>query len=161
MHESNRIILFRVRDKMVITGLARDIFTVPGPVWTPASSVGFVAGAIQSGKRILLASGITTDSLTIRPQAGDPSAPPGAAIYAREIQTALAHGYTVRVGHSEQLSHPSYPPRTPKPAAFVLEPPPTPPRELFPSEQMRRLFDNRAAWESFPMNLVQLLGRFR
>lgn len=153
-YDADRIILFRVEDKKSITGLAIDAFTVPGPVWTPASSVAFVAGAVAARKRIFLASPVNQKTLTLKNDV-DP------AIYAREIQLALAQGYTVRPGGPDDLlSHPSAPGDSPVRAHYVLEPPPVGQAPLRITEPVRKLFDNKASWADFPRSLPELITEF-
>lgn len=148
-HETDRIILFRVDDKPNISGLARDVFTVPGPVWTPASSVGFVAGAVRSGKRIVLATRVNAAGL------GDVSP----AIYAREIQFALEHGYGIRMARPDEVL--TYPTQRSQgnPAAIILEPPTVRPA-LLNNERVRSLFDAKAGWPELPRDLAQMLRAF-
>lgn len=150
-----RIILFRVGDKKHISGTAQKRHTVPGPVWTPASSVGYVAGAIESRKRIYLASDVLEDGVL-----GTADTP---AIYAREIQAALAHGYSIRKPtDDENLGIDS---RYGQKPYWVLEPPPAPPegvepQPMFISEKSRNLFDNKKTWADFPYDLEEMKELF-
>ena len=88
----DHITLFRVSDKYSLKGIYQkeiDEHTVPGPHWTPSSSVGYVLGATEAENRMWLATPPTTNKLVGRADL--------VSVYARELTAAVASGYTPRL----------------------------------------------------------------
>jgi hypothetical protein len=152
IHEKNiaaramkgHITLFRVLDKPKGTK-EREEHIVPGPDWTPPSSVGFVMGGLSVGHRVYLATEPTEDGL--KGAKGVPS------IYAREIMTTIMYGWRPRRPKSGERYG-----RTGSWPKVVLTPPSSPIR--VGEDDMAKIFDVNTTWEDLPMDLSELKGKF-
>lgn len=142
----DHITLFRVKDKKDLPPKEIKEHTVPGPEWTPPSSVGFVLGAQSKGHRIRLATEPTNDQDGLLGKNDEPS------IYAREITTVVKHGWIPR----SPKSHETYgcTKRLPK---VVFSPPSSPKHVLV--EELQQIMNVNAGWNDLslsPMKLIKL-----
>ena len=142
----DHITLFRVKDKKDLPPKEIKEHTVPGPEWTPPSSVGFVMGAQSKGHRIRLATEPTNDQDGLLGKNGEPS------IYAREITTVVKHGWTPRVPKPDETYGCTK--RLPK---VVFSPPSSPKHVLV--EELQQIMDVNTGWNDLslsPVNLMRL-----
>lgn len=140
----DHITLFRVKDKKGLPPKEQNNHTVPGPVWTLPSSVGFVIGAQSKGHRIWSATEVTDDNDCLLGDRGEP------AILARESMAAVIGGWMAR----EPQQNEKYGKTDRRP--YVVFTPPASPRDTS-AEDLKNIMDVKANWENLPMSLNQLI----
>ncbi len=138
------ITLFRVADKKTLPPKEIKEHTVPGPQWTPPSSVGFVLGGVSQGHRIWLATEPSGDEDGFTSESGGP------AIYAREVIAALCAGYLSREHKKGEVYG-----KTDRTPTRVLTPPSSP--KDVDSVSVSSIMDVNKGWCGLPMSLDQLL----
>jgi hypothetical protein len=137
------VTLFRVQDKKHLPKKEVKDHTVPGPYWTPPSSVGFVLGASAQDHRIYLATETTLSKSGLLGNNGLPS------IYARELMSAISVGYSARKPKaSEKYGKSGKGPDT------VLTPPSSP--ILFAENDIQSIMDVNKGWNALPMKACEL-----
>lgn len=139
----DHITLFRVPDKKKLGPKEIKEHTVPGPNWTPPSSVGFVMGALNAGHRVWLASPLSDDENGLYGSDGNPS------IYTRENMTALLYGWTPRAANREKYGKTG---RGPK----IVYSPPIQPRNVEP-KKIQSIMDVQASWKDLPISAKKLM----
>lgn len=137
------VTLFRVKDKKTLPPKEIKEHTVQGPQWTPPSSVGFVMGAQSKAHRIWLATKPTDDKEGLLGKNSDPS------IYARELTTAVSHGWTAR----EPKENETYG-CTDRGPIVVLTPPSSP--KFMRMTDLQKVLDINSDWNGFPISLSKL-----
>lgn len=140
------ITLFRVQDKKALPPMEIKEHTVPGPQWTPPSSVGFVMGALSKGHRVWLSTEPSSDGDGFASKEGDP------AIYARETMTAIILGWLARDSKKSETYG-----KTDRGPTRVLTPPSSP--KGFDIADMKSIMDVKSGWNDLPMTMDQLLER--
>lgn len=138
----DHITLFRVEDKKTLARKETKEHTVPGPLWTPPSSVGFVLGALSEGNRVWAATEPTIDSKGLLQDNGDP------AIYARELEATISSGWLPRDPHAEETYG-----RTNRGPVTVFTPPTSP---RFMPLQIQKLMDAGVKWPGMPRPVESL-----
>ncbi|MDP4709229.1 MAG: hypothetical protein NWS20_04435 [Rickettsiaceae bacterium] len=138
------ITLFRVKDKIGLPPKEIKEHTVPGPEWTPPSSVGFVMGAQSQGHRIRLATEPTNDQDGLLGKDDKPS------IYAREITTVVKYGWTPRMPKPYETY--GFTKRLPK----VVFTPPSSPKHVL-AEELQQLMNVDAGWNDFSFSPLELM----
>lgn len=137
------VTLFRVQDKKHLPKKEVKDHTVPGPYWTPPSSVGFVLGASAQDHRIYLATETTLSKSGLLGNKGLPS------IYARETMSAISLGYSARKPKAwEKYAKSDMGPDT------VLTPPSSP--ILFAEDDIQSIMDVNRGWNALPMKASEL-----
>jgi RHS repeat-associated protein len=84
------IFLYRVGDKNDIPSKKGQVYTTPGPPWTPQRSVAWVKGGIQSGATFILTTDPTNEESFTQSRGTHSDQ---LAIYAREVSELLANNY--------------------------------------------------------------------
>jgi hypothetical protein len=138
------ITVFRVKDKRNLNKQEIEEHTVPGPVWTPPSSVAYVMGGLRGGKRVYSATKLSTEESFLR-KGETPS------ILAREITAILLHGWLPRQPkHEERYENTSQKPE-------VVFTPPQSPRKPSTSS-LRSIMDSEISWSDLPINSQNLVA---
>lgn len=138
----DHITLFRLSEKKGLAQKETKEHTVPGPEWTPPSSVGFVMGGLSKAHRFWLATEPDCNGLV--GEKGEVS------IYAREIETALVAGWSAR----EPKDNEQYG-RTGRGPRVVLTPPPSPvPTD---DKHFQTIMDVKAEWHDIPYGRDSLM----
>lgn len=140
----DHITLFRVEDKKNLTPKEIKNHTVPGPEWTPPSSVGFVLGALREAGRIWSATTPTGDKHGLLGKKGKPS------IFARETMSTIEFGWMAREPQeNEKYGHT-------KKGPVVVFTPPSSPRDV-PTEELKSIMNVNAGWDVLPLQLNNLI----
>jgi len=130
------ITVFRVKDKEGLPKKEKDEHTVPGPNWTPPSSLGYVLGAISQGSSVWLA----TEPKNANLISGKGKNSLGPSIYARETSAALHYGWTPREPKSTEKFG-----KTERGPVVVLTPPSSP--KAVRPETIANLMDVEKGWK--------------